>query len=328
MAMDGVPGLSQPVVAPDDDFTYEFVATNTGTRWYHTHVGENLQQELGLYGALIVEPKEPEPVAYDAEYTYLLDEKALDLTPEVALGQAQIRNREAGNGRGGLFGYDLFLMNGKAGDAIPPMHVSAGERIRIRVINTGNLVHAMHLHGQSFKIVATDGNAVPPAAQLVKDTVAIAPGERYDLEMVATHPGVWLFHCHMPNHMENGMMTTLVYEGFEVPTLHERAHEPPPSQAVASPTLESASESASAETITMLDDRFDHPSLHVSAGTTVRWVNSSVNIHTVTSFDGTFDGGSVAPGGTTEVTFDRPGTYRYYCRQHILGGMLGSIVVE
>src|SRR5262249_49371029 len=51
LAMDGVPGVSQPVVEPEGEFTYEFVATNPGTRWYHTHVDENMQQELGLYGA-------------------------------------------------------------------------------------------------------------------------------------------------------------------------------------------------------------------------------------------------------------------------------------
>jgi FtsP/CotA-like multicopper oxidase with cupredoxin domain len=324
LSMDGVPGVSQPVVAPEEEFVYEFVAANPGTRWYHTHVGENIQQELGLYGALIVEPRDPEPVQYDAEYSYLLDEKALDITPDIALGRAQVRDRDTGNGRAGQFAYDLFLMNGKAGDAIEPMHVAAGQRIRIRVINTGNLVHAVHLHGQSFKIVATDGNAVPPAAQLVKDTVLIGPGERYDLEVVATNPGVWLFHCHMPNHMENGMMTTLVYDGYAAPTLHDHVPAPAPTPAAAAPPAPAAG----ATTITMLDDRFDRPSLTVPVGTTVSWTNASVNLHTVTSFDGSFDAGAVAPGATASVTFDRPGTYRYYCRQHILGGMLGTISVE
>jgi FtsP/CotA-like multicopper oxidase with cupredoxin domain len=217
---DGVPGLSQPAVDPGTDFTYQFVATNPGTRWYHSHVDGNSQLELGLYGAIIVEPRDPEPVEYAREYTYILDEKALDLTPDVALGTTQLQHRDAGNGRGGAFQYDAFLMNGKAGDAIPAMHIALGEKIRVRLINAGNLVHAIHLHGHSFKLVATDGNPVPPAAQLVKDTVLIGPAERYDLEIDGTNPGIWMFHCHMPNHQDNGMMTTLVYDGFAAPADH------------------------------------------------------------------------------------------------------------
>jgi plastocyanin len=78
----------------------------------------------------------------------------------------------------------------------------------------------------------------------------------------------------------------------------------------------------------MLGDRFDRSSLTVPVGTTVRWTNASVNVHTVTALDGSFDGGAVPPGESTSVTFDRPGSYRYYCRQHVLGGMLGTVVVE
>lgn len=221
---DGVPGLSQPPVDPGADFTYEFVATNPGTRWYHSHVDGASQMELGLYGAIIVQPRDPEPVQYDRDFTYVLDERALDFTPAVALGDAQVRNRDAGNGRGGALQYDQFLINGKAGDAIPPLTIATGERIRVRLVNAGSLVHAMHLHGHAFKVIATDGNAVPPAAQLVKDTVLIGPGERYDIEIDGTNPGIWMFHCHMPNHQENGMMTALVYDGFSLPTASHLNH--------------------------------------------------------------------------------------------------------
>jgi FtsP/CotA-like multicopper oxidase with cupredoxin domain len=215
---DGVPGLSQPPVEPGADFTYEFVATNPGTRWYHSHVDGASQLELGMYGAMIVDPRDPEPVTYNREFTYVLDEKALDFTPAVALGDAQIRNREGGNGRGGALQYDQFLLNGKAGDAIVPLEIAAGDKIRVRLINAGSLPHAVHLHGHSFKIIATDGNPVPPLAQLTKDTVLIGPAERYDLEVEGTNAGVWMFHCHMPNHQDNGMMTALVYDGFTLPS--------------------------------------------------------------------------------------------------------------
>src|SRR3712207_542886 len=78
LRMDGVPGLSQAPVEPGERFVYEFVATNPGTRWDHSHVDSNMQIQLGLSGALIIDPRVPEPVRYDREYTYILTEKALD----------------------------------------------------------------------------------------------------------------------------------------------------------------------------------------------------------------------------------------------------------
>ncbi|MBU8915174.1 multicopper oxidase domain-containing protein [Bacillus sp. FJAT-29953] len=49
----------------------------------------------------------------------------------------------------------------------------------------------------------------------VKDTISIAPGERYDLEFVADNPGAWPLHCHMGPHATHGMHTFIVYPGFE-----------------------------------------------------------------------------------------------------------------
>jgi FtsP/CotA-like multicopper oxidase with cupredoxin domain len=215
LAQDGVPGLSQDAVEPGNSFTYEFTATNPGTRWYHSHVDSNMQIQLGLFGAFIVDPRTPEPVQYDREFTYLLSEKALDVTPAVALGEADVNDRAGGNGRGGAFIPDLFLMNGRAGSAIDPATIAPGGRIRIRMINAGNQVHAMHTHGHSFKVIATDGNPVPPAAQLLKDTVLIGPAERVDIEVDGTNHGVWMFHCHINNHSANGMVTELVYDGAQ-----------------------------------------------------------------------------------------------------------------
>src|SRR5687767_11969409 len=55
--MDGPAGLSQAPVEPGESFTYEFIATPGGTRWYHTHTDVSTQILLGLYGSFIVEPK-------------------------------------------------------------------------------------------------------------------------------------------------------------------------------------------------------------------------------------------------------------------------------
>lgn len=334
-AMDGVPGLTQEPVEPGESFVYEFPATNPGTRIYHSHQDVNAQMELGLYGALIVEHLDDPNGRFDRDYTILLDEKALDFTPDVALGKASLRNTETGNGRGGAFDFDLFLMNGKAGTEIPPIELAQGERVRLRLVNVGHLLHSMHTHGHSFKIIATDGNPVPPAGQWIKDTVTLGPGERYDIEFVGHNPGVWLFHCHMPNHGENGMMTTINYEGVAPPVEgggghagHSGAPLPGSSESVGSAPPAQPSSSAAAFEVAVLDNRFDPRTLTVPLGSTVAWRSRGINFHTSTSFDNRWDSGNLAPGQSFSFTFTQPGTYRYFCRQHGTQGQVATVVVQ
>jgi FtsP/CotA-like multicopper oxidase with cupredoxin domain len=82
--MDGVPGVTQEPVEPGDTFTYEFEVRVPGTYIYHSHSG--LQLDRGLYGALIVEPKN-EPLSYDREFVLTLDDwlDGVNGTPEDAL---------------------------------------------------------------------------------------------------------------------------------------------------------------------------------------------------------------------------------------------------
>jgi manganese oxidase len=61
----------------------------------------------------------------------------------------------------------------------------------------------MHTHGGPFEIMATDGNPVQEGARIVKDTVNVGPGERYDVIWTAREPGRWLLHCHIPHHTTN-----------------------------------------------------------------------------------------------------------------------------
>jgi plastocyanin len=208
---DGPAGLNQAPVEPGETFTYDFIATPAGTRWYHSHTDVATQVMLGLYGAFVVEPKHGGE-HYDRDYTYVMSEWDTELTPEVASGIAPRGPRDQ-TLRGGEFGTDLFLLDGKIHEGIPPIVVKEGDKVLIRLVNAGTLAHPFHIHGHSFRIVATDGNPVPPAAQLTKDTVLIAPGERYDIAFDANNPGVWMVHCHIENHAANGMMTVIQYEG-------------------------------------------------------------------------------------------------------------------
>jgi plastocyanin len=208
---DGPAGLNQAPVEPGATFTYDWTATPAGTRWYHAHTDVATQVMLGLYGPLIVEPKDG-GVDVDRDYTYVLSEWDTELTPDVATGKTPRGPRDQ-TLRGGEYGTDLFLLNGKIHEGIPPIVVTAGDRVLIRLINAGTLIHPFHTHGHSFRIVATDGNPVPAAAQLTKDTLAVAPGERYDIVFEADNPGVWMVHCHIESHAANGMMTVIQYEG-------------------------------------------------------------------------------------------------------------------
>jgi FtsP/CotA-like multicopper oxidase with cupredoxin domain len=361
--MDGPAGLNQAPVEPGQSFVYDFIATPAGTRWYHSHTDVATQVMLGLYGAFIVEPKTG-AVHYDREYTYLLAEWDNELTPEVATGAAPRGPRDS-TLRGGEFGTDEFLMDGKMDEAIPPIVVKKGDRVLIRLINAGTMAHPIHLHGHSFKIVATDGNPVPEAAQLTKDTVLIAPGERYDIVFEANNPGVWMLHCHIENHAANGMMTLIEYEGYlpsgplaelwaltpsvsaspgaggamhggmgGMPGMSDMGAAPPATPAPAAtgappPTVQAATAQGSGPVaaIAMEDDRFDPKTITTSAGTTVIWTNTGGDWHSVASFDGSFESCQIAPGESYSYTFATPGEYSYICKHHGRQGMIGKVIV-
>jgi FtsP/CotA-like multicopper oxidase with cupredoxin domain len=355
-AMDGPAGLSQAPVEPGETFIYEFIATPGGTRWYHTHTDVSTQILLGLYGAFIVEPKDG-LADLDRDYTYILTEWDAELTPAVALGEEPRGPRDQ-ELRGGEFGTDYFLMNGKMHDAIPPIVVSEGDKVRIRLINAGNVPHPFHTHGHSFKIVATDGNPVPDVAQLTKDTVLVAPGERYDIEFVANNPGVWMVHCHIENHADNGMMTIIQYEGVVPPgplgenwdptgektvpmhspntpdengiqMSHGTTHDAPTAEATAaaSPEPFEVIESDEGTTVIMTDNRFAPKDITVKAGTPLTFVNEGANWHSVAGAEGAIDIDQLGAGESVTVVLDTPGTYNLICKHHLRQGMTAKLIV-
>jgi manganese oxidase len=189
-AMDGVPDVTQPTIKVGQTFSYEFTATPSGTFVYHSHHNSAVQEPLGLYGVLIIDPKPGTALAQrDAQY---------------ARDYIQVVSEFAG----------YFTVNGKAFPATEVIEAKVGEKVRIRLINLGQAPHPMHLHGHHFKVVGTDGMPVMGEPWL-KDTINIAPGERYDLEIDADNPGTWVFHCHILSHVANrgvepGGMITVV----------------------------------------------------------------------------------------------------------------------
>lgn len=192
-AMDGPADITQKPIAPGQSFTYEFTVTQWGTYFYHSHTDADRQEALGMYGALLIDPK-------DSSQAPVYDQEAL-----IQLGEWMVDN-----------GYtfpampmtglepNYFTINGKAYPATETINLKLGQRLLVRFMGTNSVdIHPMHIHGGPFKIVATDGNPVPPAAQIEKDTVDVGPGERYDVIWPARLPGKWLLHCHINHHITN-----------------------------------------------------------------------------------------------------------------------------
>lgn len=181
-AMDGVPFITQPPVKPGQTFTYEFVVKPSGTHMYHSHNGAD-QITKGLLGAFIVTPKAGDlPVA--ADVVIVINDGPLG-----------------------------FTLNGKSFPATQPIVVQRGQRIRIRYMNEGQIIHPMHLHGFVQQVIAKDGRRL--AQPYLADTVNVAPGERYDVLVTASVRGVWALHCHILSHAESsrgmhGMVTAVI----------------------------------------------------------------------------------------------------------------------
>jgi manganese oxidase len=190
-AMDGVPGITQDPIQPGETFVYEFVAKPVGTFMYHSHYEGDRQVGAGLYAPFIIDPREPEANPPAADVILMLSEWLVrDGLTYAAMPMGGMEP-------------NYFTINGKAFPSTETITVKKGDRVRIRFIGIGQFIHPMHLHGVPFKIVATDGHPVPEAAQLTKDTVSVAPGERYDIEFIATEPGQWMLHCHILHHTTN-----------------------------------------------------------------------------------------------------------------------------
>jgi FtsP/CotA-like multicopper oxidase with cupredoxin domain len=233
--MDGIPGVTMNAVQPGETFTYEFKATVPGTYWYHSHQDSVNQVDKGLYGALIVEPKEKE--AIDRDYTLVLDEWMSHSMNDI---NQQNESDTSDNGHSMAHGsssmmmghdmsmYDIFTINGKSGDQIEPLKVKQGERVKLRLINAGYMSHRLHLHGHKFKVTAIDGQPLKEPKLIRDELLAIAPGERYDIEFTADNPGKWYLECHDDMPAADGMKAVIQYEGTENKNDRTNSDEPLP----------------------------------------------------------------------------------------------------
>lgn len=210
--MDGVPGISFTGIAPGETFTYRFKVEQSGTYWYHSHSG--MQEATGVYGAIIIDPAETDPIRADREYVVQLSDwtdedpmrvlaklktqgdyynynqpTAVDFFRDASRDglKAAIDKRKMWNEMR-MSPTDLadlsanvltYLMNGTTPAGNWTGLFRPGERIRLRFINgAANTFYDVRIPGLQLTVVQADGVNVEP---VTVDEFRFGPGETYDV---------------------------------------------------------------------------------------------------------------------------------------------------
>ena len=179
-AMDGVPGISQVAIAPQQSFVYEYPLVQSGTYWYHSHY--QLQEQLGVSGPLIVEAKD-EPLDYDREYVIFLADwlhsNPYDIVPNLRkTSEAEGMQMDQGPDLADV-DYPSFLLNGRGNKNFWSGTARPGERVRLRIINgSASSFFKVMIDGHPLVITHADGPAVRPVEA---DWVLMATAETYDV---------------------------------------------------------------------------------------------------------------------------------------------------
>lgn len=214
---DGVPGLSFPGIPAQGEYTYRFALRQSGTYWYHAH--SRFQEQSGLYGAIVVEPRDGERYPADREHVLLFSDWS-DEDPERIYARLRTRSDTYNYGRPTLpdflrdarakgFGDALamrrmwnrmrmnptdladisaatytYLVNGVTPSGNWNGRFAPGERVRLRLINgSSNSIFDLRIPGLRLRVVAADGQDVEPVDV---DELRMSAGETYD---VLVEPG-------------------------------------------------------------------------------------------------------------------------------------------
>lgn len=210
--MDGVPGISFTGIPPGETFTYQFKVQQSGTYWYHSHSG--MQEATGVYGAIIIDPAQADPIRADREYVVQLSDwtdedpmrvlaklktqgdyynynqpTAVDFFQDASRTslKAAVDKRKMWNEMR-MSPTDLadlsanvltYLMNGKTPAGNWTGLFRPGERVRLRFINgAANTFYDIRIPGLKLTVVQADGVNVEP---VTVDEFRFGPGETYDV---------------------------------------------------------------------------------------------------------------------------------------------------
>ena len=208
--MDGVPGVSFPGIGPRSTFVYEFPVRQSGTYWYHSHSG--LQEQQGHYGPIVIDPAEPDPVAYDREHVIVLSDWTF-LHPHQLITKLKAEGGYFNRQKQTLFGMieggpeegmsaadramwgrmrmdptDIadvtaatytYLVNGHGPEENWTGLFRPGERVRLRIINAATMtIFNLRIPGLPMTVVSADGQNVRP---VTVDELQIGNAETYDV---------------------------------------------------------------------------------------------------------------------------------------------------
>jgi CopA family copper-resistance protein len=210
--MDGVPGLSFPGIPPNETFTYRIPVVQSGTYWYHSH--SRFQEQTGVVGAIIIEPRDKDPINFDREYVVLLTDWT-DTNPETVFSNLKeqsdyynFHKHTAGTffsdvrnmglrptisnrmmwGRMNMSPTDIadvtgatytYLLNGNTPHTNWTGLFQPGEKVRLRFINGSAMTFFdVCVPGLPMTVVQADGNDVEP---VTVDQFRISPAETYDV---------------------------------------------------------------------------------------------------------------------------------------------------
>ncbi|MGA9096101.1 MAG: copper resistance system multicopper oxidase [Pseudomonas alloputida] len=253
--MDGVPGLSFHGIAPDGMYEYKFKLHQNGTYWYHSHSG--FQEQVGVYGALVIDAKEPEPFAYDRDYVVMLSDWT-DEDPAHVLSKLKkqsdyynFHKRTVGDfvndvsemgwsaamadrkmwaemkmsptDLADVSGYTYtYLMNGQAPDGNWTGVFKPGEKIRLRFINGSAMTYFdVRIPGLKMTVVAADGQYVHPVSV---DEFRIAVAETYDVIVEPEDEQAYTIFAQSMDRTGFSRGTLAIREGLQaaVPTVDPR----------------------------------------------------------------------------------------------------------
>src|SRR3546814_282800 len=220
--MDGVPGVSFPGIKPHSTFVYEFPLLQSGTYWYHSHSG--LQEQQGHYGPMIIDPAEPDPVAYDREHVIVLSDWTF-LNPHHLVTKLKAEGGYFNRRKQTLFGMmkggpeeemsasdramwgqmrmdpaDIadvtaatytYLVNGHGPQENWTGLFHPGERVRLRIINAATMtIFNVRIPGLPITVVSADGLNVRP---VTVDEFQIGNAETYDVIIQPTEDQAFTF---------------------------------------------------------------------------------------------------------------------------------------
>lgn len=248
--MDGVPGVSFPGIKPRSTFVYEFPVIQSGTYWYHSHSG--LQEQLGHYGPIVVDPDSADPIAYDREHVVVLSDHS-PLSPEAIFRKMKVNpghfNMQRQTLGGLLAGKDQpikeridwgkmrmdptdiadangstyqFLVNGYGPQDNWTALFKPGERVRLRIINASAMsILNVRIPGLRLTIIQADGLNVRPVEV---DEFQIAVAETYDVIVTPTDDRAYTLVAEANDRSGMGRATLAPRAGMaaEVPSLRER----------------------------------------------------------------------------------------------------------